>query len=99
MQISSYSKNTEITIEDLYELISDEIPQSTILNAVKVGDFTGLTTEFEYKKHFWRHWILSKRNVLLYVTYNCEFEESDVERESIQQIINSLKIRTNYFGQ
>jgi hypothetical protein len=99
LQISAYSKNTEITIEDLYELISDEIPQSANLNDVKAGDFTGLATEFEYKNHFWRHWILSKRNVLLYVTYNCEFEESGVEIESIQQIINSLKIRTTYFGQ
>ena len=99
MQISAYSKNAEITTEDLYELISDEIPQSANLSDVEARDFTGLRTEFEYKNHFWRHWILSKRNVLLYVTYNCEFEESGVERETIEQIVNSLKLQTSDFGQ
>ena len=98
LQISSYSKDREVATEDLYELIREELPRNVSLNNVVAGDFTGLATEFEYKNHFWRYWILSKRKVLLYVRYNCEFEDSEVERESMEQIINSLKLQTSDSG-
>ncbi|HLM00215.1 MAG TPA: hypothetical protein VK400_04105 [Pyrinomonadaceae bacterium] len=98
LQISSHSKDREVTTDDLYELIEGELPRNVSLNNVEAGDFTGLATEFKYKNHFWREWILSKRNVLLHVRYNCESEVSDVETEPIKQIINSLKFTTNDSG-
>jgi hypothetical protein len=99
LQISADSKDREVTTDDLYELIEGELPRNVSLNNVVAGDFKGLATEFKYIEHFWRHWILSKRNLLLDISYNCEFEVCEVERESIEQIINSLKLQASDFGQ
>jgi hypothetical protein len=98
LQIRADSKDREVTTEDLYELIEAELPRDVSLNNVEAGDFKGLATEFEYKNHFWRHWILSKRTVLLDISYNCEPEVCEVERELIEQIVNSLKLQASDFG-
>lgn len=91
LQFSAYLKDEKVTKADLDELINDEIPRETQINDIELETFTGIAAEFEYENHFWRTWILRKNKLLLYVTYNCEFEDRQIEREIVNQIVNSLK--------
>ncbi len=91
LQLSAYLKDEKVTKADLDELINDEIPQETQINDIELEAFTGIAAEFQYENHFWRTWILRKNKLLLYVTYNCEFEDRQLERAIVNQIVNSLK--------
>lgn len=91
LQFSAHLKDEKVTKADLDELINDEIPKETQINDIELEEFTGIAAEFQYENHFWRTWILRKNKLLLYVTYNCEFEDRQIEREIVNQIVNSLK--------
>jgi len=91
LQISAYSKDEIVTLEDLKEFAQDEVPKEENIESVIVGSYFGLQVEYEYKKTFWRMWFLARDKVFLYVTYNCDFEERKTERDKVSQIIDSLK--------
>ncbi len=91
LQISGYLKDKKVTLKDIDELLEDETPENTELNYEKIGTFEGYSTEYNYEDHFWRIWFLTKDKLLLYITYNCELEYCEIERETVDQIINSLE--------
>lgn len=91
LQISAYLKDGKVTDDDLKELIEDEIPPDSKPVTFELEDFRGLAAEFRFAGHFWRMWLLTKEKLLLYITYNCEFTDREVERELADKMINSLK--------
>jgi hypothetical protein len=91
LQISNYSKDETVTVEDLKEFTENEVPEDDEIKNVTVGNCSGLGAEFQYKDHFWRMWFLAKGKNFFYITYNCEFEDHDVEKEVVNQIIDTFK--------
>lgn len=91
LQISAYSKDGIVTLEDLKEFAENEVPKDANVASVFIGNYFGLQSKFEYKKTFWQVLFLAKDKVFLYITYNCDFELKETEKDVILQIINSLK--------
>jgi hypothetical protein len=91
LQISGYLKDEKVTSKDIDELFEDETPGNSELKKRKIGIFEGYSTEYNYEDQFWRMWFLTKDKLLLCITYNCELEDREIEKEIINQIISTLE--------
>ena len=86
LQLSGYQKDQEVTEDDLMEFVREEVPDGENVREVRLDNFLGFESDYKYTDHYWRMWFLMKKKTVLYVTYNCEFEDKDLERDSINQI-------------
>lgn len=91
LQISAYSKDDEVTERDLIEFAKEEVPEGEDLSKAAIGKYSGIESDFKLADHYWRMWFLRKNQVMLFMTYNCEFEVKNEEREIIDQIVSTLK--------
>lgn len=91
LQVSAYLKDKEVTQKDLMEFIRGEVPKDENLRKAELSGYVGLETDYKYVDHYWRMWFLMRKNIMLYVTYNCEFDDRNTERDTINQMVESLK--------
>jgi len=54
LQISAYSKDKEVTKEDLAEFACEEVPEGKDLIQTELGKYIGLETDYKYTDHYWR---------------------------------------------
>lgn len=98
LQISSYTKDTSITNEDIIDLIEFSDDDKLHLGMVKFGDFDGLTLVYKKEEktlwRFWRNFWLRNNKLLLFVTYNCDDKDKDYETDTINKMLSSLKVIT-----
>ncbi|MCG6968196.1 MAG: hypothetical protein LJE85_00380 [Gammaproteobacteria bacterium] len=90
LQISAYSKDSEVTEEDLKDLASEHIEAGTKLAPAISGDFRGFTLAFGIESEFWQHWYVSSGNKVLFVTYNCEDQDKVHEISQIKEMVATL---------
>lgn len=90
LQISAYSKDSEVTEEDLKDLASDRIESGAEVAPAKLGEFTGFTLAFRVDNTFWQHWYVSSFNEALFITYNCEVEDREHEISQIKDMVATL---------
>ena len=92
LQISEYSKDTEIiTNEDLFDLIELEDEAIKHLKEITIDNFRGFQLRFSEDDTFWTNWWLIKKNILLFITYNCELIDKDKESDVIDNILKTIK--------
>jgi len=53
-------------------------------------DYTGDNAEGETL--FWRVWMATNHDVLVFLTYACREEDKDVERDAVDRIVSSLEL-------
>ena len=92
LQISAYIKTdgaiTEKEILERTEL--DENKHSHLLQS-EWGQFHGYHLIFREGDTFWKNWWLAKGNVFLFITYNCDIADKDIEFKTIDMILSSLR--------
>lgn len=91
LQVSSYSKDNEITESDLKDLAQDHIESGAQLAAASSGDFNGFTLAFGVDGKFWQYWYVSNKSTALLITYNCNEADIDLEKDIVKSIVASLK--------
>jgi len=65
-----------------------------VLKPIAKAHVSGVTTEFEDQKRYWREWWLKGGATLVYVTYNVSLASKDRETEPIEQMIGSIAINS-----
>jgi hypothetical protein len=91
LQISEYIQDSYITTSDIMSFIDneDDISHAT---EVEYGDFTGFYLIYvDEDGILWRKWWLKSNSLLLFITYNCDFEKKDYELSEVDKSILSLK--------
>lgn len=91
LQISAFSKDGKVTDEDLKDFSKDHIEAGAKLSESNLGDFKGFTLAFGVDDEFWQHWYVAKENTALFITYNCEVVDSEVEIDNIKTMVASLE--------
>jgi hypothetical protein len=56
LQISAYSKNGDVTKEDLMGLANEYIPVGAKLTRIEVGQFSGYSVAVGLEGQFWQYW-------------------------------------------
>ena len=91
LQISTYSKNEPITESDLKNLAQEHIESGAKLGEADAGAFRGFTFALGINGEFWQFWYVSKDNIALLITYNCNEADLGPERAHAKSIVGSLK--------
>lgn len=95
LQISATRKPTgQVTDDDVLEFASDSKHKGRVLKPIAKAHVSGVTTEFEDQKRYWREWWLKGGATLVYVTYNVSLASKDRETEPIEQMIGSIAINS-----
>lgn len=90
LQLSSYFKDDLVTDSDLVEFAEKSGRQRHNLNAVELGEFTGLAVGELSNNVRVRFWFLRCRSTMLFATYNCEADCKGTEDEEADAILSSL---------
>ena len=90
LQISAYSKDSEVTEEDLKDLANEHIEAEAKLSPANSGEFKGFTCAFGVENEFWQYWYVSSGNTALLITYNCEAQDREYEIDKIKGMVASL---------
>jgi len=92
LQISAYTIETPVTDEDLIENTGLDEDGIAHLGKNDWGQFHGYQLIYGVDNTFWRKWWLRNGNVLLFVTYNCDAQDTDIESTTINNIMASLSV-------
>lgn len=82
----------EATAEDLDRLIADADLSVAEGEPVSVGDFDGRYYELEEEGEFIREWYLTGGGLLLLVSYCCDVDNREMDREAVDQILDTLTV-------
>ncbi len=91
LQISAYTKDSEVTDEDLRDHAQDHIQAGAKLAASQFGEFKGYTLAFGVDDEFWQHWYVRAGCTLLFLTYNCAQEDRQRENDVVKTMVASMK--------
>lgn len=94
LQISAYKYDSGLISEDdLKDFMSGEFPLNTPVESVTCGQFIGVGVEFVQDEKFWqKRWLMSGE-LLVYVTYNCDYRDRPMEKAAVDQMLATLKPR------
>jgi len=91
-QISGYRRDDRnVTLEDLLEFASDEANIDELKESV-LDKFKGYAHEAIINETYWRKWWLASGRTMVYVTYQCNKDLSNVERSHVDSIIHSIRL-------
>ncbi len=96
LHISSARKQAGLVSDT--ELISqtrENSPEGAETERVKCGDFAGYAVEYvDWNDGFyWKKWFVACRKILLFVSYNCNRSDEDLESASVSVLLSSLRCR------
>lgn len=92
LQVSAFQKpKGKVTRDDLFDATDVDAETQKHLGEQQWGDFHGLQLGYSADDTFWRKWWLAAGKTMVFVTYNCEFKNQEIERESINAMVSSLR--------
>lgn len=91
LQISAYTKDSEVTNEDLKEQAQDHVEAGAKLAESESGDFQGYTLAYGVDGEFWQHWYVCAGCTLLFITYNSDPEDREKEIDIVKKMVASMK--------
>lgn len=78
--------------QDLKDFAEELIDKNIEPIAIKVGENDGLYFEYQEERAAWREWYLGSHSTLVYVTYNTDIENAEIDKAVVDQILSTLLI-------
>ena len=92
IQISGYLKeDNKITRNEIIELTDLDKEEQAYLKEYETGNFHGVQFVYSEGDIFWRKYWLANDNLLLFITYNCELNDKEIEVKVIKEMLKTLK--------
>ncbi len=91
LQLSSMLHDKKLSIQDLKNIAEEDIHAGAKPGQVQLGDFNGITFEYDIENEYWSEWYLASENHLLFITYNCILEKEGQDGDDIELILGTLK--------
>jgi hypothetical protein len=85
----------QITDEDLTDFAADHLDAGARTRPVTLGNFSGIAIRYGADRIHWRQWFLRHGPVALFVTYNCAEADRGIEDADFDQMLGSLRARSN----
>lgn len=90
LQVSAYRKSTIVSTSDLQRLANEYLDVTAELASTQQGCFDGYTLDFDVDNEFWQHWYLRHEKTALFITYNCEVSDRDLEVPAVNRMVSTL---------
>lgn len=79
------------TEDELREYLRDDLKvESTVVSPVRIGEFVGISAEYEARGSCWRIWLLAYGDRVVYFTYNCKPEFRGQEYDAVDALVGKL---------
>lgn len=88
--INEGPRDRELALRELIAVLEVDIKA---LTPATLGDFAGYYSEFQDGDDWVREWYLACDSCLLLVSYDCEPENKHMDREIIDQILDTLCLK------
>jgi len=84
-----------VSDDDLRNSAAKELPEGEELSEAFFGEFTGFSTSYTdwHTDTFWKKWWLGNRDVMLYLTYNCNRGDEELELPYAEKLLTHLEPR------
>ena len=92
--ISTFYQEDGIDDEQLEDLASEHIDADGIVEDVDLGSFSGFVISYTDEGEYWCEWYLKSEKVLLFVSYNCDESNEEVDEDVVESILASLDALT-----
>ena len=92
VQISATMLDEQVSNDVLMGLASEHIDAGADFEEVELGDFSGITLDYEDEEGYWQEWYLMSDSLILFVTYACDPEHEGKIEDVVEMILESLKI-------
>ena len=80
-----------MTEDDLRDLLADELKGAAATpKPIRVGEFRGITAQYQARGGCWQAWLFGYRDTLVYVTYNCDAKHLGVEAQAVDELVSGL---------
>lgn len=70
------------------------MPSATSLTFQRWGDYEGYQYDYVEGASFYRQWWLANESAVIFITYQCDAELSDLETDAIDGMVGSLSATT-----
>ena len=93
IEISTLHKEEgEFDREMVLDIAQAEAEQSLDWQAVKLGDFAGVSGSYVEEELAMREWYLSNHALLLFVTYSCDLENRGMDNAAVDALLDTLML-------
>ncbi len=98
LNVSYYYLNDNVTIDRVNELIDYVSDNSNEINSKELKPKIINNEKFVYVDlinnldEYWRYWIYSNKEIILFITYNCENSDIEKEKLTINNIVDSITL-------
>ena len=93
IQISTLRKDSgDFTDPEVEEMARAEADAGVEWRRVTLGDFGGLSCNWQEQDSAIREWYLFRGGLLLYVTYSCEVENSGMDDAAVDELLDTLLV-------
>jgi hypothetical protein len=92
LQISAYKHESgDVPEDDLRDSRLGQFPEELTAEPVVCGAFSGVGVDYIAEGRFWMKRLVHKRGLLLFVTYNCNAADRELEVAETAQMLDSLQ--------
>lgn len=95
LSISAALQDMPVTGDDLLAIAEEHLEKGADPLEVEHGDFDGFVLCYDAEEESWCEWYLKAGRLLLFVTYDCSVEDEGKEDDTVETILNSLRLRVD----
>ena len=96
IEISTLHKEEgEFDREMVLDIAQAEAAQPLDWQAVKLGDFAGVSGSYVEEDMAMREWYVSNQALLLFVTYSCDLENRGMDDAAVDALLDTLMLLEN----
>jgi len=91
IEISTLHKESgEFATDSIETIARDEAEQSLQWSTVRLGDFCGVSADYQEEGVAIREWYVARGALLLFITYSCEDENRGMDDSAVDEILDTL---------
>ncbi len=92
LQLSATCFDEPVSGDMLYDMAAEHLQASAEEDEVELGDFVGITLDYEAGGEYWQEWYLMSGRVFLFATYGCDLADEGSEADIIATMLESLRV-------
>jgi hypothetical protein len=82
-----------ITGSEILSLLKEQCQDDAEFEEARCGEFTGHAARYTdwHNDTCWKKWFVARGNHLLFITYNCQRDDEDLETDEVSSLLSSLR--------
>ncbi len=92
LQLSATRFDEPVSGDMLYDMAAEHLQANAEEDEVELGDFVGITLDYECGEEYWQEWYLMAGRVFVFATYGCDLTDEGSEDDIIAAMLASLRV-------